>query len=198
MISTVCFGWKADIRSPKCNRGLARRSKGGFAAMKTYNVLFLCTGNSARSILAEAILNREGAGRFRAFSAGSFPKGQVHPGSLKLLGALGLPTEGYRSKSWDEFATPDAPALDFVFTVCDDAAGEICPVWPGHPITAHWGIPDPAAAPAGQQERAFRDAYFALQRRIELFRSLPLESIDEMSLQTKLREIGRTNDEDAA
>ena len=163
-----------------------------------YNVLFLCTGNSARSILAEAILNKEGAARFHAFSAGSFPKGQVHPGSVKLLAELGYPTGSYRSKSWDEFATADAPPLDFVFTVCDDAAGETCPVWPGHPMTAHWGIPDPAAAPPEKQERAFRDAYHALQRRIGLFLSLPLNSIDEMSLQSKLREIGRRNDEDAA
>jgi protein-tyrosine-phosphatase len=165
---------------------------------KTYNVLFLCTGNSARSILAEAILNKEGSGSFRAFSAGSFPKGQVHPGSLKLLRELGYPTDGYRSKSWDEFADPDAPPLDFVFTVCDDAAGEVCPAWPGQPMTAHWGIPDPADADPEKRERAFRDAYFALQRRIELFLSLPFESIDEMSLQTKLREIGRRTDEDAA
>ena len=165
---------------------------------KTYNVLFLCTGNSARSILAEAILNNDGAGRFRAFSAGSFPKGQVHPGSLKLLGELGHPTDGYRSKSWDEFAAPDAPPLDFVFTVCDDAAGEVCPTWPGQPMTAHWGIPDPAAAEPENQDRALRDAYYALQRRIQLFLSLPLDSIDAMSLQTKLREIGRRSDEDAA
>jgi protein-tyrosine-phosphatase len=165
---------------------------------KIYNVLFLCTGNSARSILAEAILNKEGGGRFRAFSAGSFPKGQVHPGSLKLLGELGYSTEGYRSKSWDEFAVEGAPPLDFVFTVCDDAAGETCPIWPGHPMTAHWGIPDPAAAQPDRQERAFRDAYYALQRRIQLFLCLPLDSIDELSLQTKLREIGRTHGKDAA
>ena len=165
---------------------------------KTYNVLFLCTGNSARSILAEAILNKEGAGRFRAFSAGSFPKGQVHPGSLNLLDELNYPTEGYRSKSWDEFASAGAPPLDFIFTVCDDAAGEICPTWPGQPMTAHWGIPDPAAAEPDRQERAFRDAYFSLQRRIGLFLSLPLKSIDAMSLQTKLREIGRTCDRDVA
>lgn len=166
--------------------------------MKTYNVLFLCTGNSARSILAEAILNHEGNGRFRAFSAGSHPKGQVHPGALKVLKALGLPVDGYRSKSWDEFAVEGTPKLDFVFTVCDNAAGEVCPVWPGQPMTAHWGVPDPAAAAPEQQERAFNDAYFALQRRISLFLSLPLESIDEMSLQTKLREIGRTSDQDVA
>jgi protein-tyrosine-phosphatase len=165
---------------------------------KIYNVLFLCTGNSARSILAEAILNKGGGGRFRAFSAGSFPKGQVHPGSLKLLGELGYSTEGYRSKSWDEFAVEGAPPLDFVFTVCDDAAGETCPIWPGHPMTAHWGIPDPAAAQPDRQERAFRDAYYALQRRIQLFLCLPLDSIDELSLQTKLREIGRTHGKDAA
>lgn len=162
---------------------------------KVYNVLFLCTGNSARSILAEAILNKEGAGRFRAFSAGSFPKGQVHPGSLKLLNELGLRADGYRSKSWNEFATADAPPLDFVFTVCDDAAGEVCPIWPGQPMTAHWGIPDPATAAAGKQDHAFRDAYYALQRRIELFLCLPLDSIDAMSLQTKLRAIGRTEAE---
>lgn len=163
-----------------------------------FNVLFLCTGNSARSILAEAILNKEGAGRFRAYSAGSFPKGQVHPGSLKLLAELGYATEGYRSKNWDEFAAEGAPQLDFVFTVCDDAAGEVCPTWPGQPMTAHWGIPDPAAAEPEKQERAFREGYYALQRRIQLFLSLPLESIDGMSLQSKLREIGRRNDEDAA
>lgn len=166
--------------------------------MKTYNVLFLCTGNSARSILAEAILNNEGSGRFRAYSAGSFPKGRVHLGTLKLLAELGLPTEGYHSKSWDEFAADGAPTLDFIFTVCDDAAGETCPVWPGHPMTAHFSTHDPAAAEPDKQDRAFRDAYFALQRRIQLFLALPLESIDQMSLQTKLREIGRANDQDAA
>ena len=165
---------------------------------KTYNVLFLCTGNSARSILAEAILNKEGAGRFRAYSAGSFPMGQVHPQALRLLADLDFPTEGYRSKSWDEFATPGAPPLDFVFTVCDNAAGETCPVWPGQPMTAHWGIEDPAALEGDRQAQAFRNAYHALQRRIGLFLSLPLDSIDELSLQTKLREIGRTRGEDAA
>ena len=165
---------------------------------KTYNILFLCTGNSARSILAEAILNKEGAGRFRAFSAGSFPKGQVNPASPKLLSELGYSTEGVRSKSWEEFATADAPSLDFVFTVCDNAAGETCPIWPGQPMTAHWGIEDPAAIEGDGQAQAFRNAYHALQRRIGLFLSLPLDSIDEMSLQTKLREIGRTRGEDAA
>jgi arsenate reductase len=165
---------------------------------RTYNVLFLCTGNSARSILGEAILNKEGAGRFRAFSAGSFPKGKVHPEALKLLGGLGYRTDGFRSKSWAEFAIEGAPPLDFIFTVCDDAAGETCPVWPGQPMTAHWGIPDPAAAPPEKQEQAFRDAFFALQNRIRLFLALPLESIDQMSLQARLREIGRASGQNAA
>ena len=165
---------------------------------RPYNVLFLCTGNSARSILAEAILEKDGAGRFRAFSAGSFPKRQVHPEALSLLDDLGYPTEGFRSKSWDEFAAQGAPTLDFVFTVCDNAAGETCPVWPGQPMTAHWGIEDPAATDREDQAQAFRNAYYALQRRIGLFLALPLQSIDELSLQTKLREIGRTGDQDAA
>jgi arsenate reductase len=157
-----------------------------------YNVLFLCTGNSARSILAEAILKKAGSGRFQVFSAGSMPKGEVHPAALALLDELGFPTDGYRSKSWDEFAEPGAPSLDFVFTVCDDAAGETCPIWPGQPITAHWGIEDPAAVVGEGQRRAFRDAFFALQRRIDLFLALPLESIDDLSLQTRLQEIGQT------
>ncbi len=165
---------------------------------RIYNVLFLCTGNSARSILAEAILNKDGAGRFRAFSAGSQPKGQVHPAALRLLDELGFPTEGYRSKNWDEFAAPGAPPLDFVFTVCDNAAGETCPIWPGQPMTAHWGIEDPAAIEGDRQPQAFRDAFHALQRRIGLFLSLPIESIDELSLQTRLREIGRQADQHAA
>jgi protein-tyrosine-phosphatase len=163
-----------------------------------YNVLFLCTGNSARSILAEAILNREGAGHFRAFSAGSNPKGEVHPEAVKLLDELGYPTAVLSSKSWDEFAAEGAPPLDFVFTVCDNAAGEVCPIWPGQPMTAHWGIEDPAAAPGDQQARAFRNAHFMLQNRIRLFLALPLESIDELSLRTRLRDIGRTRDADAA
>ena len=164
---------------------------------KAYNILFLCTGNSARSILAEAILNREGQGRFHAFSAGSFPKGEVHPAALDLLTELGHPTEGPRSKSWDEFATPGAPALDFVFTVCDNAAGEVCPIWPGQPMTAHWGIEDPAAAEGEAQQRAFWAAYQAMQRRIQLFLALPLDSIDAMSLQNRLGEIGRTSDRES-
>ena len=155
------------------------------------NVLFLCTGNSARSILAEAILNKEGAGRLRAFSAGSHPKGEVHPQALKLLGELGFETEGYRSKSWDEFADPGAPLLDFVITVCDNAAGEVCPIWPGRPASAHWGIEDPAAAEGESQTVAFRTAYDALQRRIASFLAIPFDSIDEASLKARLRKIGQ-------
>jgi protein-tyrosine-phosphatase len=162
-----------------------------------YNVLFLCTGNSARSILAEAILNQQGKGRFRAFSAGSFPKGQVHPAALSLLRELDYDTDGFRSKSWDEFSGPDAPQLDFVFTVCDNAAGEICPIWPGHPMTAHWGVDDPAAVEGDGQAQAFWNAYQQLKRRIELFLALPIEDIDELSLRNRLREIGRTSDEAA-
>ena len=160
-------------------------------AERVYNVLFLCTGNSARSILAEALLNKEGAGRFRAFSAGSFPKGQVHPMSLEVLRSLGFEIEGLRSKSWDEFADPDAPQIEFIFTVCDDAAGETCPVWPGHPMTAHWGIEDPARVEGEDQRDAFLTALRYLRRRIELFLALPLESIDRLALKSKLREIGR-------
>lgn len=159
---------------------------------KTYNVLFLCTGNSARSILAEAILNKEGAGRFHAFSAGSFPKGKVHPAALDVLRELGHPTEDFHSKSWDEFAAPGAPPLDFIFTVCDNAAGETCPVWPGKPVTAHWGIEDPAAVDGPGQRAAFRNAYRALKWRIDLFLALPLDSIDELSLANRLRKIGKT------
>lgn len=158
---------------------------------KSYNALFLCTGNSARSILAEAILNKEGAGRFRAYSAGSFPKGEVHPAALSLLSELGYPTDGFRSKSWDEFASEGAPPLDFIFTVCDNAAGEVCPVWPGKPVTAHWGIEDPAAVEGPGQRAAFWTAFQALQRRIQLFLALPLESIDGMTLANRLREIGK-------
>lgn len=161
---------------------------------KNYNVLFLCTGNSARSILAEAILNKEGKGGFRAFSAGSFPKGEVHPAALNLLRELDHPTDGFRSKSWDEFVADGAPPLDFIFTVCDNAAGEVCPVWPGKPVTAHWGIEDPAAVEGPGQRRAFWNAYRALQRRIALFLALPLESIDQMTLANRLRSIGQTAD----
>ena len=159
---------------------------------KIYNVLFLCTGNSARSILAEVILNRHGQGRFCGFSAGSYPNGAVHPAAIALLDELGLPTDGLRSKSWDEFAQPGAPPLDFVFTVCDNAAGEMCPVWPGQPMTAHWGIEDPAAIDGEQQRHAFWTAYQSLQRRIQLFLALPLDSIDELSLQHELKQIGKS------
>ena len=164
-----------------------------------YNVLFLCTGNSARSILAECILNREGRGRFRAFSAGSPPKGQVHPFALELLNKMNHPTAGLRSKSWDEFATPDAPALDFVFTVCDNAASEVCPFWPGQPMTAHWGVPDPAAAEGSDAERhlAFADAYRMLSNRISIFTNLPMQSLDRLTLQKRLDEIGRPFDKSA-
>ena len=162
-------------------------------ADRIYNVLFLCTGNSARSVLAEAILNRSGAGKFRGYSAGSQPKGKVNPNTIQLLQKLGYETAGFRSKSWSEFAQPGAPALDFVFTVCDDAAGETCPVWPGQPMTAHWGIPDPAAAVGTPAEIAiaFGDAYRMLQRLIEAFAALPLRALDSLTLQNKLRDIGR-------
>lgn len=156
------------------------------------NVLFVCTGNSARSIMAEALLNALGRKRFVASSAGSHPAGQVNPLALKTLAGHGLPTEGLRSKSWDEFAGPDAPPLHFVITVCDRAAGEVCPVWPGQPMTAHWGLPDPAAVEGDDatRERAFLDAFVTLKRRIELMLSLPMAALDRMSLQKSLRDIG--------
>jgi len=157
-----------------------------------YNVLFLCTGNSARSILGEALLNRMGDGRFRAYSAGSFPKGDVHPAALALLGDLGFDTSGLRSKSWDEFSAPGAPKLDFIFTVCDNAACETCPVWPGNPITAHWGIEDPAAVEGPGQREAFERALHYLSNRISLFLALPHDSIDAMAMERKLKTIGRT------
>jgi arsenate reductase len=159
-----------------------------------YNVLFLCTGNSARSIIAEAILNRAGRGRFKAFSAGSQPKGKINPRTLDLLRKFNYDVSTLRSKSWTEFAKPGAPDLDFVFTVCDNAAGESCPLWPGQPITAHWGIPDPVAASGTQAEiaLAFKDAYRMLNRRIDLFLALPIEKLDRLVLTTRLREIGRS------
>lgn len=160
---------------------------------KVFNVLFLCTGNSARSILAEAIMNAMGGGRFKAYSAGSFPKGQVHPMALDLLKKSGHDISGLRSKSWDEFAAPDAPEMDFVFTVCDNAANEVCPIWPGQPMTAHWGLPDPAAVVENdvEQRLAFADTYRMLSNRIRIFTSLPIRSLDELSLQGRLNEIGR-------
>jgi arsenate reductase len=159
---------------------------------RIYNVLFICTGNSARSVIAEAIMNELGKGRFRAFSAGSHPRGEVHPLTLELLDSQGYETNGLRSKSWNEFAGDEAPQMDFVFTVCDQAAGEMCPVWPGQPITAHWGFTDPAAAEGDKEQRmkVFRHVQTQIATRIRLFLSLPLEKIDRMSLQTQLRELG--------
>ena len=164
-------------------------------ADRLYNVLFLCTGNSARSILAESLLNHWGHGKFRGFSAGSFPKGQVHPLAVELLQRMNLPGENLRSKSWDEFAAPGAPPLDFIFTVCDNAAGEVCPVWLGKPMTAHWGIADPAAVEGTDAEKAFafRKALKQLETRIKLFTSLPIASLDSMTLQARLREIGKSH-----
>lgn len=159
----------------------------------TANVLFLCTGNSARSILAESILNRHGAGAFRGFSAGSFPKGAVHPLALDLLAHLEFPTAGLRSKSWDEFAGPGTPAMDYIFTVCDQAAGEVCPIWPGRPVTAHWGLPDPAAAQgsAAEQALAFRDAFRILETRIKYFLTFRFKELARAEIERKARETGR-------
>jgi arsenate reductase (thioredoxin) len=159
-----------------------------------YNVLFLCTGNSARSILAEAIMNFRGRPRFRAYSAGSHPTGRVRPEALRELELAGVPTSGLRSKSWDEFAKPDAPKMDFVFTICDNAANEVCPVWPGHPVSAHWGVPDPPAVTGPEEivQKAFRDAFLVLDRRIGLFLSLPFATIDRLALKQQLDTIGRS------
>ena len=158
-----------------------------------YNVLFLCTGNSARSVIAESILRKDGAGRFKAVSAGSHPKGAINPFALKVLDAYGYPTDGFLSKSWDEFAVPGAPQLDFVFTVCGTAAGEACPIWPGQPMTAHWGIEDPAAVEGSdvEKERAFNTAFRYLKNRISVFMSLPIRSLDTLTLNARLHEIGR-------
>jgi protein-tyrosine-phosphatase len=165
-------------------------------AAATYNILFLCTGNSARSIMAEAIMNRIGAGKFVAYSAGSIPKGMVHPQALKLLSSLGHETGGVRSKPWDEFAAPGAPRLDFVVTVCDNAAGEICPIWPGQPVRSHWGVPDPAAAEGSDTEvaLAFAEAYRMLANRIGLFAALPVEKLDRLSIKRRMDEIGSSAD----
>ena len=162
-------------------------------ADRTYNVLFLCTGNSARSILAEAMLNRVGNGRFKAYSAGSHPKGRVNPLAIETLETAGLPTQGLRSKSWEEFARPEAPPMDFVITVCDNAAGEVCPIWPGQPTTAHWGVPDPAEVEGAEEEKraAFRQAATALRRRIDLLVALPLEKLDRLGIQRRVRDIGK-------
>jgi arsenate reductase len=159
---------------------------------KVYNVLFLCTGNSARSILGEAVMNKLGKGRFKAWSAGSFPKGEVHPMALSVLNGMGFDITGVRSKSWNEFSQPEAPKFDFIFTVCDNAAGETCPVWIGHPMTAHWGIEDPAAIEGEGQREAFMQALRYLTNRISLFLTLPIESIDTMSMKQKLTEIGKS------
>jgi arsenate reductase (thioredoxin) len=166
------------------------------APSRPFNVLFLCTGNSARSILGEAILNRIGGTKFRAYSAGSHPQGEVHPAALKLLAGMGYPTANLRSKPWDEFAGPDAPPLDFVFTVCDSAAAEVCPIWPGQPMTAHWGVPDPATVQGSDVEvaLAFADAYRVLNTRIGLFASLPISGLSRLSLQKRLDEIGAKTD----
>ncbi len=161
--------------------------------MRVYNVLFLCTGNSARSIIAESLVDHWGHGRFRGFSAGSFPKGAPHPMALDLLRSLNLPVDGLRSKSWNEFAVPGAPVMDFVFTVCDQAAGEVCPIWPGNPVTAHWGVPDPAAVEGSEIARrtAFRETFAELERRIRIFTSLRVEALDRLALETEARRIGR-------
>ena len=161
---------------------------------RPYNVLFLCTGNSARSILGEALLNHWGAEKFRGFSAGSYPKGVVHPIALDLLKHMRLSTEGLHSKSWDVFAQPDAPSMHFIFTVCNNAAGEICPVWPGQPMTAHWGLPDPAAVEGSDTDKwlAFRNTFHALESRIKAFTSLPLASLDRMKIKQRLDQIGRS------
>jgi arsenate reductase len=166
-------------------------------AERLYRTLFLCTGNSARSIMAESILNRQGLGRFEAHSAGSHPTGRVHPMALELLERYNYPTARLRSKSWDEFARPDSPPLQFVFTVCDRAAGEVCPIWPGQPMTAHWGVEDPAAfvGPDDKKLQFFRAIYFQLERRIQIFINLPIASLDRLSLQKRLDEIGRTRAE---
>ena len=169
-------------------------------ADRPYNVLFLCTGNSARSVIAEALMNKLGGGRFQAFSAGSFPKGEVNRHALPIVEGLGFTAADFRSKSWEEFAAPGAPPLDFVFTVCDDAAGEVCPVWPGQPMTAHWGIPDPAAAEGSEAEIgfAFADACRMLRNRISLLLELPIEKLDRLSLQARLREIGQASRQPAS
>jgi protein-tyrosine-phosphatase/N-acetylglutamate synthase-like GNAT family acetyltransferase len=187
----------ADVQGSEEFRSLCPNSATCMAkvlADRLYNVLFLCTGNSARSILAEALINQWGRGKFRGFSAGSHPRGAVHPIALELLQHMKIPTEGLRSKSWDEFAAPGAPLLDFVFTVCDNAAGEVCPYWPGQPMTAHWGLPDPAAVEGTETDKwlAFRSTFQALDNRIKIFTSLPLASLDRIKLRERLDAIGKT------
>jgi protein-tyrosine-phosphatase len=169
-------------------------------SQRTYNVLFLCTGNSARSILAESLVNHWGRAKFRGFSAGSHPKGTVHPIAIELLKHMKLPTDGLRSKAWDEFAAPGAEPLDFVFTVCDNAAGEVCPYWPGQPMTAHWGVPDPAAVEGTDIEKwmVFRQAFQVLENRIKIFTGLPLETLDRISLKERLDAIGKSSPQEAS
>ncbi len=166
---------------------------------RQFNVLFLCTGNSARSILAEAIMNRDGKPKFRAYSAGSLPKGTVHPLAIELLQKMNFKTDGLRSKNWEEFAGPDAPPMDFVFTVCDNAAAEVCPVWPGQPMSAHWGVPDPAEEQADptKQHLAFAEAFRMLNNRIQIFMNLPMDSLDRLALQERLHQIGKAKEEPA-
>jgi arsenate reductase len=185
---------EADVHRSQDPR--IRAERGNRKMQGRYNVLFLCTGNSARSIMAEAILNHRGRPNFTAYSAGSHPSGKVRPEAIKMLEAARLPTEKLRNKNWEEFAKPGAPHLDFVFTVCDNAARETCPLWPGQPMTAHWGVPDPAAV-AGtpeQIERAFRDAFMILERRISLFLCLPLSSLDKLAIQKEIDRIGQTSE----
>jgi ArsR family transcriptional regulator, arsenate/arsenite/antimonite-responsive transcriptional repressor / arsenate reductase (thioredoxin) len=191
-----CCGGRPELCQPLIDEIAAAGYRMPEVPAREYNVLFLCTGNSARSLIGEAILNTEGRGRFRAFSAGSAPKEEPHPYTLELLQRLRHDTVSLRSKSWDEFAGPDAPSMDFVFTVCDQAAAEACPVWPGQPMTAHWGIPDPAAATGSEAERrfAFLEAYRMLSTRISLFLSLPVASLDKLALQRRLDHIGRATD----
>lgn len=194
-----CCGGRPEICAPlmedltPCGTSIYHPSGSPNMPDRTFNVLFLCTGNSARSILAESILTKEGGGRFRAFSAGSQPKGAVNPMALKTLKSFDYPAEGFRSKAWDEFAAPDAPILDFVFTVCDNAAGEVCPIWPGQPMTAHWGVEDPAAVEGTdiRKQTAFVAAFRQLRSRISAFASLPIASLDKVSLKAKLTEIGQ-------
>jgi arsenate reductase (thioredoxin) len=176
-----------------CASGPGLKPEGSFVNEKTYNVLFVCTGNSARSILAEALLNHMGRGRFKGWSAGSHPSGEVNPLTLQTLEKMRLPTEGYRSKGWEEFARPDSPHLDFVFTVCDQAAGEMCPVWPGQPMTAHWGVPDPAAfaGPGEKRSQEFLNVAITLKRRIELMLALPIQRLDAIALERQVRDIGK-------
>ena len=196
-LANDCCGGRNELCAPVASAGALQKDPP--VTDRKYNVLFLCTGNSARSILAESILRRDGAARFVAYSAGSQPKGEVNPLALRVLDSLGYPTDAMRSKSWDEFEGEGAPRLDFVFTVCDNAAGETCPVWPGQPMTAHWGVPDPAEATGSPAEvaMAFKDAYRMLNQRIGIFTALPLASLDQLSLQKRLNEIGRLTGDSA-